>query len=419
MDNNDKITVSLDEVNSTRVDAELHRQDVANRMAEHQEKIRVNFSGSGEMISSKGGFFRKAIVYMAIFGFVFSTIGWGLGEIVQKIEDNNPRRQALQFDQARQMVLFFLEKNPRITKQEMKELLILAKEKVPELADNEFLPDKILKMDKDDIDELMEDTKKEFKKLDVIWFIIMGTLVSLGLSIAEGVVSRNINSVLINGSLGAVLGALGGFVVSLFINELYNALQGETKGFCLQQVFARAVGWGILGLFLSIAPGIVMRSWKKFLLGLAGGLIGGLLGGCLFDPICQVFENAIFARFINIIGLGIGAAVAMVILENVAKQGWLKVAAGLIAGKQFILYRNPTVIGSSPKSEIYLFKDPSVAPKHAAINNRNGDFIITAIGGESVLVNNQPVRQHKLKTGDQIRIGQTIFIFEAKAIKKE
>lgn len=75
MDNNDKITVSLDEVNSTRVDAELHRQDVANRMAEHQEKIRVNFSGSGEMISSKGGFFRKAIVYMAIFGFVFSTIG--------------------------------------------------------------------------------------------------------------------------------------------------------------------------------------------------------------------------------------------------------------------------------------------------------------------------------------------------------
>ena len=34
--NNDKITVSLDEVNSTRVDAELHRQDVANRMAEHQ-----------------------------------------------------------------------------------------------------------------------------------------------------------------------------------------------------------------------------------------------------------------------------------------------------------------------------------------------------------------------------------------------
>ena len=106
-------------------------------------------------------------------------------------------------------------------------------------------------------------------------------------------------------------------------------------------------------------------------------------------------------------------------LENIAKQGWLKVAAGVIAGKQFILYRNPTVIGSSPKCEIYLFKDPSIAPKHAAINNRNGDFLITAIEGATVLVNNSPVRQQKLKSGDQIKIGYTTFIFEDKALKKQ
>ena len=223
--------------------------------------------------------------------------------------------------------------------------------------------------------------------------------------------------------MGAILGGIGGFVVSLFIDDLYSSLQGSNGNFA-QQIIARGIGWSVLGAFLAIAPGIMMKSWKKMLLGLAGGAIGGLVGGILFDPICQLFKDSpdtgvAIARFINVIGLGVGAAVATVLLENIAKQGWLKVAAGLIAGKQFILYRNPTVIGSSPKCEIYLFKDPQITPKHAAINNRNGDFIITAVEGAPVFVNNSPVRQQRLKTGDQIKIGNTIFIFEAKVLKKK
>ena len=109
---------------------------------------------------------------------------------------------------------------------------------------------------------------------------------------------------------------------------------------------------------------------------------------------------------------------ATTFLENIAKQGWLKVASGLIAGKQFILYRNPTVIGSSPKSEIYLFKDPQIMGKHAAINNHDGDFILTAIDNSMVLVNDQPIQQQKLSSGDRIKIGNTVFIFEAKVLKK-
>ena len=36
------------------------------------------------------------------------------------------------------------------------------------------------------------------------------------------------------------------------------------------------------------------------------------------------------------------------LIENVIKSGWFKVEEGVIAGKQFVLYRNPTYIGSSP-----------------------------------------------------------------------
>lgn len=86
----------MDEVNSSQVDAELHRQDVTSRMAAHQEKIRINFSGSGEMLGAKGVFFRKAIVYMAIFGFIFSLLGWWIGEGPIKESEKNDIIQAQQ-----------------------------------------------------------------------------------------------------------------------------------------------------------------------------------------------------------------------------------------------------------------------------------------------------------------------------------
>ena len=172
------------------------------------------------------------------------------------------------------------------------------------------------------------------------------------------------------------------------------------------------------GLFVAIAPGLIMKSWKKLGLGLAGGAIGGLLGGVLFDLICSLTGSGVPARCFNIIGLGLGAAVATALLENLAKQGWLRVATGVITGKQFILYRNPTIIGSSPKSEIYLFKDPTVAARHAAINGVGGNFLVTALGGATVLLNGRPIKQQVLKNGDQLRIGNTIFLFEARIIKK-
>ena len=407
--NNEKITVSLDEVNSSRVDAELHRQDVANRMAEHQEKIRVNFGGSGEMISSKGGFFRKAIVYMAIFGFVFSIVAWGVGEVMQEKRSD--------YDYAFDMINFFFSTYPNSSEQDFFDFLEYARK---DHQNNPYLQENFWRQSDAAIDKTLKEAKSTDKTLSFLYPVIAALLIGLGLSIAEPCVSKNKSLAVINGIVGIILGIIGGSVVSLFINDIYVFLGGGQSGSNMaRQMFARGVTWGILGLFIAIAPGIIMRSLKKFGLGLAGGLVGGLIGGLLFDPICKIFDSVMLARFVNIVGLGVGAAVAMVILENVAKQGWLKVAAGLIAGKQFILYRNPTVIGSSPKSEIYLFKDPSVAPKHAAINNRNGDFVITAIAGETVLVNNLSVKQHKLKTGDQIRIGQTVFVFEAKAIKKQ
>lgn len=210
-----------------------------------------------------------------------------------------------------------------------------------------------------------------------------------------------------------------GFLVALFIDRLYQALGGgDLEGSMGKQILARAVAWGVLGLFVAVAPGMMMRSGKKLLLGCLGGLIGGMVGGTLFDPICIWTSSVVLARFVNIVGLGVGTAVAMTLLESAAKRGWLRVLSGVITGKQFILYRNPTVIGSSPKCELYLFKDTSILPQHAAINQREGEFYLSAVGTMPVLVNDRETRQTRLRNGDRVRIGQTVMQFESKTLEQ-
>ncbi len=414
----DKISISLDEVNSERVDAEIHRQDIAARMAAHQEQVEANTPPARRF---GGGFFRKAVVYMAVFGFIASVVGWGAGEIVQNKQKHHVWYQ---WNQCQFALNVFKENHPYGDYDDWLDAVDnLRNSGHEEFRSNPFFKHSFWTQStwklKQEIDRANA-SHRSYRRLDNWWFVWVGLFVGLGLALAEPIVGHNWKSALLRGILGSILGALGGFVVSLFINEIYRFLGGgkDDSSFA-QQMFARGVGWSILGAFLAIAPGIAMRNWKKLLLGLAGGAIGGLVGGMLFDPICKLTGSDIPARFVNIVGLGVGAAVATTLLEEAAKQGWLKVATGVITGKQFILYRNPTVIGSSPKSEIYLFKDPTVAPKHAAINRVGGEFLVTALNGATVLLNGTPARQQRLRNGDQIRVGNTVFLFGARAVKRK
>jgi hypothetical protein len=166
-------------------------------------------------------------------------------------------------------------------------------------------------------------------------------------------------------------------------------------------------------MFLAIASGFILRNPKKLAIGLVGGLVGGLLGGLLFDPIDMALDNDHLSRFVGITAIGCLTGVGTGLIENAVKSGWLQVAHGLIAGKQFILYRNPTVIGSSPQSDIYLFKDPQIAPRHALVHTVAGGFDLEDTEtGTGTYVNGQPTRRVRLRSGDSIQIGSTCFVFQ-------
>ena len=141
--------------------------------------------------------------------------------------------------------------------------------------------------------------------------------------------------------------------------------------------------------------------------------------GWLFDPISMVFASADGEAWLSrgigltLIGLMVGLFVGIV--EQWTKSAWLLMKAGPLAGKQFVIFRNPTVLGSAPKADVYLFKDEAIEPRHALIHDRGGRFEIEDMNtADGTYVNGVPVSRQILKSGDQIVLGKTVLEFALK-----
>ena len=105
-------------------------------------------------------------------------------------------------------------------------------------------------------------------------------------------------------------------------------------------------------------------SSKRMLYGVLGGVIGAGLGGIVFDPIAMLTHGGAPSRAVGFGLVGLATGVAVGLVESALKDRWLYVTAGPLAGKQFILYKPRTVIGSDQKCDIYLFKDSNILPKN-------------------------------------------------------
>ena len=70
---------------------------------------------------------------------------------------------------------------------------------------------------------------------------------------------------------------------------------------------------------------------------------------------------------LTVIGLAVGAMIGVV--ELLARDAWLRMVEGPLAGKEFLLFKDAMKLGSSPKCDIYLFNDPLVADVHATLRS--------------------------------------------------
>jgi hypothetical protein len=178
----------------------------------------------------------------------------------------------------------------------------------------------------------------------------------------------------------------------------------------------RALSWGFVGMMLGLVQGLAIWSTKKAKNGALGGLLGGIVGGALFDPIDIVLQTDWVSRLVALCIIGAATGVLIGIVESVLKDAWLLVTGGPLTGKQFVIYKNPTVFGSAPKADIYLFKDATVEPRHAALHTLPRGHELEDLGTPAgTLVNGRRIGRHRLRTGDSIQIGQYAFSYTERA----
>lgn len=247
------------------------------------------------------------------------------------------------------------------------------------------------------------------------WVVI---LMCLCFAAAESAVEHSSRKFIQRGAVAIVLGAFLGMILdegsNIIYKMLWESLVPGSPHPLLGSTAARAVSWAIFGLASGTVYGIADRSMRKCFYGILGGLCGAGLGGLLFDPISLVTGGGAPSRALGLCCFGLCSGVSLGLVENALKERWLYVCAGPLAGKQYILYRQRTLIGSQQSSDIYLFKDSSILPSHVVVELQGTQAILTAM--DPVAVNGLPVQERPLRSGDQIQIG--CYTFEYRERRK-
>jgi hypothetical protein len=247
------------------------------------------------------------------------------------------------------------------------------------------------------------------------------TLQCVAYGVAESIVERSPKKALTRGGLSIPLGAVFGAVISVIAGIVFLICVSFVAGMGAQTArnpafwVARGIAWMVLGVAPGAVYGIVGLSSKKAMYGILGGVIGAGLGGMLFDPIALLTKGGAASRGVGFALLGLATGIAMGLVESALKDRWLYVTAGPLAGKQFILYKARTLIGSDQKCDIYLFKDPNVLPEHAIVEIAGTRVQFRALG--PAYVSGQPARVQVLQSGNSVQIGRYAFRYSERQRK--
>ena len=414
----DKLTISWDDLSAPAVEETLREREAVGRTKAHFETANVPAAARRGVGKSK--WWTRAPIYLTLFGLLGGALGWAAGLPFHL----RPNAEA----EARVLIQQFDSIAPAVAAGKMSatEAAAARAEVARSAGTNPYYQAHVdpslneRQRERATLDALEIDRWRDLIA-DLLFYGMAGLFVAAALSSADRLIERDWSGAAVNGLVGATLGLIGGLLVALVVGRLFAVAVGgvDSAYTAARETAARAVSFGVLGLFLAAAPGVVMGSAKRMVIGMLGGLVGGLIGGLAFDPLSAA-TNAEVGRLVCVASIGALAGLASALVENALKTGWLKVASGVIAGKQFVLYRDPTFIGSAPMSHIYLWKDAAVGRRHAAIHHTAaGGFEVENLPpGGPTLVNGRPVHHSRLKPGDQVSVGRTTFVFQEREKRK-
>ncbi len=268
------------------------------------------------------------------------------------------------------------------------------------------------------------------------WALVFPSItaaIGLALGATEGLICRNLLRAIRCGFVGLGIGFLGGLLVLIPAGLIFGLMSEVAIGLSkdiqpdemptglalIVLMMGRGAYWAIAAIPAGIGQGIALRERKVIINGLVGGILGGLVGGLLFDPVYLLLtidkESGALSRAVGFAAIGFFVGLFVGLVEGWTKTAWLHMRKGPLAGKQFVMFKDTTVLGSSPKADIYLFKDDAIEPRHAIVTNRGGRFEIEDCKTpDGTYVNGVPITTRMLTDGDQIVLGKTVLEFSVK-----
>lgn len=267
-------------------------------------------------------------------------------------------------------------------------------------------------------------------------FPLTACLIAFGLLFAEGLTTRNWIRMVERTLLGSFLAALfatlaflpAGLIFKIASYILSSEIHHQARivvtvkdlgamSFLLY-VACRSAAWACIGAALGLGMNMVRSTGTQRRNSVIGGALGGAFGGLFFDPIDRWFHASVFAgggtsRLVGLLAVGLSVGIFVALVERLARDAWLRVRTGPLAGKSFILYKTPTILGNAPECDVYLYKDAEIDPRHAQIHRVGTTYEIEDMNSRmGTSVGGRKVRRRRLMSGDQIVIGGTILDFE-------
>lgn len=247
-----------------------------------------------------------------------------------------------------------------------------------------------------------------------IWSGFLALFIGLFLGLGEGIFYGSKDKAFKYAAIGAGVSLGLGFISGYLAQWMYASMLGEDPS-DIAAALVRGLGWAIMGLGIGVAVGLIKPEKKRMLYCALGGLAGGFIGGFLFNYVCDLIPNDVVARGVAIVIMGLLIGLGVGLLEQFAKQAWLKVIRGEFEGKEYLVFAGTTSIGNNSKNTIVLFKDKLVGPHHCDIVLEGSKYVLNDCGTPmGTVVNGMRTTRHILRQGDAIAIGNSVLVFNTK-----
>jgi len=234
---------------------------------------------------------------------------------------------------------------------------------------------------------------------------VVGLLLGFALASWSDLSIGSVRRGLREGAVGAVLGIVAALAALGVADTLYDRLQEDADadrpvGFSLW------LAWVVLGTLAGAGFGL-RGGIQKMVNGTIGGLLGAGLGGLLYLELAGDDVSEFTPQLVAVAATTAGIGVAIGLVERIRREAWLQVVAGPLTGKEFILYREQVVIGSTAAADIVVTKDAQVLPVHAHLLRSPDQTVVQAVAGATVLLNGRPATTARIRSGDLLQVGST------------